>query len=397
MSNDDRHAEETESERRARHQRVRLQRLGLSCLSYALQIALAAVLSLLGAVSPQFVAGYAIAQCVIVVTFYVAFRTGLNLRSREPNLTLPQVLIPALPGLVLLYQLNSAEAQAALVLTTVVPLLYGTLDLSMGRFIVAAVVYSTGYLVVLFCHGLLHTEDGLFFHNWMLLASLVIVMPQIVLLSALINRMRRTLRERNHEIREAMARISVMAVRDHLTGLYNRRWLMEVLERERVRCQRAPYVFCVGVIDIDHFKRINDTHGHAVGDEVLKRLGRNMVEEVREIDSFGRFGGEEFLWIVPGTDLECALKAAERLRRRAAELVFTGEGGTQFSVTLSIGLAQNDSERRLPNDTLLRSADEALYDAKEGGRNRIVAAPRDAPVHPVTRPRIRERRGEGQN
>ncbi len=96
-------------------------------------------------------------SALIVGIFYLAFRTGLNLRSREPNLTLAQVLAPALPGLVLLYELDSAEAQAALVLTTVVPLLYGTLDLSMGSFIVAVMVYSIGYLVVIFSHGLLHT------------------------------------------------------------------------------------------------------------------------------------------------------------------------------------------------------------------------------------------------
>lgn len=368
-----------------------MRRLGLSCISYAMQIALAVVIALLGAVTPMFVAGYAAAECLIVAIFYVAFRTGLNLRSREPNLTLAQVLAPALPGLALLYELDSAEAQAALVLTTVVPLLYGTLDLGMGSFIVAVMVYSIGYMAVVFSHGLLHTQEGLLFHNWILLASLTIVMPQIVLLSALINRLRRTLTERNDEVREAMARISVMAVRDHLTGLYNRRWLMEMLDRERTRCQRAPYVFCVGVIDVDHFKRINDTHGHAVGDEVLKRLGRNMADGVREIDSFGRFGGEEFLWIVPATDLDRAMEAAERLRRRAAELVFTGDGGAQFSVTLSIGLAQNDSDRRLRNDTLLRLADAALYEAKEAGRDRVVAAPRDAPVRPVARPRLRER------
>ncbi|HET7312907.1 GGDEF domain-containing protein [Salinisphaera sp.] len=373
MAIDDRRAVESRAERTARHQRVRLRRLGLSCISYALQILLTVVIALLGALTPLFVAGYAAAQVAIVSSFYFAFRTGLNLRSREPNLTLAQVLAPAVPGLILLYQLDSAEAQAAILLTAVVPLLYGTLDLSVASFVVAAAMYSVGYFGVIFSRGLLHVEDGLFFHNGLLLASLAIVMPQIVLLSALVNRLRRTLRERNYEVREAMARISVMAVRDHLTGLYNRRWLMEVLERERIRCQRAPYVFCVGVIDLDHFKRINDTHGHAMGDRVLKRLGRHMADGVREIDSFGRFGGEEFLWIMPATDLARATEVAQRLRRRAAELVFTGEDGARFSVTLSIGLAQNDSEQRLRNDMLLHYADEALYDAKETGRNRVVA------------------------
>ncbi|WP_198025060.1 sensor domain-containing diguanylate cyclase [Salinisphaera hydrothermalis] len=395
MSADDGRAGESAAERVARHQRVRLRRLGLSCISYALQIALAVVIALLGAVKPMVAMGYAMAQCVIVASFYLAFRTGVNLRSSEPNLTLAQVLAPALPGLLLLYALDSAESQAALVLTTVVPLLYGTLDLSMGSFIVAVTVYTVGYLVVVFSHGLLHAHEGPFFHNWILAASLAIVMPQIVLLSALINRLRRTLRERNHEVREAMSRIEAMAVRDHLTGLYNRRWLMDMLDRERTRCQRAPYVFCVALIDVDHFKQINDTYGHAVGDEVLKRLARLMADGVREIDSFGRFGGEEFLWIVPDTDLEHAMEAAERLRRQVAELVFHGEDGTDFSITLSMGIAQNDSNRRLPNHTLLRLADRALYDAKAGGRDRAVGAPREASGR-VDHPAAGRKRGRGR-
>lgn len=383
MSNDDRCELELEPDRVARHQRIRLQRLGLSCISYALQIVLAVVIALLGAATPRVAAGYAAAMVAIVAFFYVVFRAGWNLRLSEPNLTLAQVLAPALPGVMLLYQLDSSEAQAALVLTSVVPLLYGTLDLNRVSFIVATLVYSISYWAVILSKSLPHIDDGLFFHNWLLLISLTIVMPQIVLLSVLINQLRHSLQERNQEVREAMARISTMSVRDPLTGLYNRRWLMEVLERERMRCQRAPYMFCVAIIDIDHFKRVNDTHGHAVGDDVLKQLGRLMSNHVRESDSFGRFGGEEFLWIVPATNLMQAVEAAERLCRCASKLCFTDEDGAQFSVTLSIGLAQNDSEHRLRNDALLRHADDALYDAKEGGRNRVIAAPVPMYLEPI--------------
>lgn len=368
-------------ERVAQHQCVRLRRLGLSGVSYALQAGLAIVIAFRGAASASVVVGYIIALIVIVSVFYIVFRSGWNLRLREPNLTLAQVLAPAIPGFILLYHLNTAEAQTALVLTAILPLLYGTLDLSVPGFILAASVYGFGSLIAIFGHGPLPGSDGLFFNNWILLTSLAIIMPQIVLLSALINQLRRTLRERNDEVREAMARISAMAVRDHLTGLYNRRWLMEMLESERIRCQRGTYTFCVGLIDVDHFKRVNDRHGHAVGDEVLTRIGRYIADSVRENDSFGRFGGEEFLWIVPATELAQAAEAAERLRRGSADLVFAAEDGSRFSVTLSIGLAQNDSARRLSSDGLLQLADEALYAAKEEGRNRVVAAsPRPEPV-----------------
>lgn len=312
------------------------------------------------------------------------FHNGWNLRAGEPNLTLAQVLAPALPGTILLFQLESPEAQAALVLTTVVPLLYGMFDLGMGGFIVAAIVYSVGYWAVILGSGLPHAHDGLVSDSWLLLISLAIVMPQVVLLGALVNRLRRKLHERNQDVREAMARISAMATRDHLTGLHNRRWLMDVLESELARCQRAPYTFYVAIIDVDHFKRINDTYGHAAGDRVLKHLARLMTDSVREVDSFGRFGGEEFVWVIPATDLAGAAQAAGRLCHDVAEPRFTSEDGAQFAVTLSIGLAQNDSDQRQGNDTLLRYADEALYKAKKGGRNCVIAAAVQPPPSPPT-------------
>ncbi|WP_423821194.1 GGDEF domain-containing protein [Salinisphaera sp. SPP-AMP-43] len=367
-------ATETTDQRIARHQRTRLRRLGLSCLSYLLQCLLVAVIAWFGETSAIFALGFALTCAVIVALFYLAFRSGLNLRLREPNLTLAQVLAPALPGLALLYGLESAESQAALLLTTVVPLLYGTLDLSMVSFVVAVVVYSLGYLGVVFSHALFTTSDGILFHSWILLAAIMVVMPQVVLLSSLVNRLRRTLRERNNEIRSAMNRISAMAVRDDLTGLYNRRWLMEILAREQAMISRRAYSFCVALIDIDHFKSINDSHGHAVGDRVLCELGQYLAGAVREIDGFGRFGGEEFLWIVPNARFDSMLGAAERLRRRVAELDFYNDDGQRFTITLSIGIAQNDERLKLCHDTLLRRADHALYAAKKQGRNQVMPA-----------------------
>lgn len=374
MAIDDSGVAETADERIARHQRTRLRRLGLSCISYVLQCSLVVVIVCLGRLSVAFALGFAIVCAVIVSLFYLVFRSGLNLRTSEPNLTLPQVLAPALPGLALLYQLDSAESQAALLLTTVVPLLYGTLDLSILSFVVAVLVYSLGYLATLLGHGFFTAGDEARFHSWILLDSMLVVMPQVVLLSALVNRLRRMLRQRNNEIRSAMKRISAMAVRDDLTGLYNRRWLMEILAREQAIIDRRPYAFCVALIDIDYFKAINDAHGHAVGDRVLRRLGRHLAGDVREIDGFGRFGGEEFLWIVPDARLDSMLGAAERLRRRVAELEFYNDEGQRFSVTLSIGIAQNDDRLKLCHDALLRRADHALYAAKRHGRNRVIQA-----------------------
>ncbi|MEG2030165.1 MAG: CHASE domain-containing protein [Janthinobacterium sp.] len=169
------------------------------------------------------------------------------------------------------------------------------------------------------------------------------------------------------------AELLQLATTDFLTGLPNRRQFMAALENEHARLQRE-LASCATVLmlDIDHFKRVNDEHGHAVGDAVLRHLGALMCQELRKVDVPGRVGGEEFAILLPGTDLAAAAVFAERLRRRVAESALTVEGGilVTITITVSIGMAAmagTDADC----DAVLARADEALYRAKRGGRNRI--------------------------
>ena len=167
-------------------------------------------------------------------------------------------------------------------------------------------------------------------------------------------------------------RIQKIAITDELTGLYNRRGLFEIgrLEIERTRRYNLP--LSAIVMDIDHFKRVNDQYSHAVGDQVLRSFARCLLENTRELDVVGRIGGEEFVLLLPGSDHHSAHKTANRLQDIIADNV-TETGFGEIRITVSQGVAQMDSSMQDLND-LVQAADRALYRAKETGRNKVVSS-----------------------
>lgn len=176
------------------------------------------------------------------------------------------------------------------------------------------------------------------------------------------------------DMRHQEARLDVLARTDALTGLPNRRETLERLRLELERSARSGHPVAVFMLDIDHFKRINDTWGHAAGDDVLVAVAQVARASLRRIDSCGRIGGEEFLVMLPETDREEALAAAERLRAAIADQAVI-DGGQPMRVTVSVGVAIHHPADPLPTpDLLIQRADHALYAAKESGRNRIVMA-----------------------
>lgn len=165
-----------------------------------------------------------------------------------------------------------------------------------------------------------------------------------------------------------------VAITDSLTRLYNRRHLQTILAKECARAVRHGLKLAVAMLDIDHFKRINDTHGHAAGDVVLIEVGRRLQQSVRESDSVFRYGGEEFAVLLPETSQQHAVKAIERLRRAIAASPVPTQAGP-LMVTISAGVAGRDAGAPLDGEALLRRADQALYLAKQQGRNRVCASP----------------------
>jgi diguanylate cyclase (GGDEF)-like protein len=174
-----------------------------------------------------------------------------------------------------------------------------------------------------------------------------------------------TLRQKNEELHK-------ISITDSLTGLYNRKHLMDTLDREVARSERHKHPFALLIIDIDHFKEYNDTYGHLAGDEVLRRLASVFKESIRSCDYAARYGGEEFIFLLPETGAEDGAQAAERIRSRVAEEEF-GSSDKPTVVTVSVGIAAYPNHGDNPK-TIVGLADDALYKAKERGRNRVVLA-----------------------
>ena len=171
----------------------------------------------------------------------------------------------------------------------------------------------------------------------------------------------------NAELENALNTIQEMAIHDELTSLYNRRHLMQLMEIEKKRSDRSGQMFCLIMMDIDHFKRVNDTFGHLAGDQVLKVIAQKSRDTLRATDFCGRFGGEEFLLVLGQTTWEGARVCAERLRR-LVELTKFSDLGDGFQVTISLGITEYNRSEALSKT--IERADKALYIAKEAGRNR---------------------------
>jgi diguanylate cyclase (GGDEF)-like protein len=184
--------------------------------------------------------------------------------------------------------------------------------------------------------------------------------------------------------RERERRVRILSTTDSLTGLPNRRALFERFELELARARRQQEPVTVCVVDLDHFKQINDSHGHAAGDEVLQYASRVLRGQLRDVDLLGRIGGEEFVIVLPDTDAAAAQQALERCRiALASNDVKIEESAATLRISASFGVfcAQVDEASNVPQ--LLARADEALYVAKRDGRNRLAFWGEAAAIEPA--------------
>jgi diguanylate cyclase (GGDEF)-like protein len=232
--------------------------------------------------------------------------------------------------------------------------------------VVGTLAYGLGLLVVLPLERLSHAADRVA-HGDLDQEVPVHGGGEVSQLTVVFNDMVRRLREGRTELER-------LSVTDQLTGLSNRRHLDEELIRETQRHERHRRTFAILLLDIDHFKALNDTHGHPAGDAVLRQFAKILKDNTRSGDCVARFGGEEFLVILPETPAAGALHLAEKIRATTEQHKFVlGGDAAEVSVTVSMGLARFPEHGKTP-ETLIMVADEALYRSKQGGRNRITSA-----------------------
>lgn len=295
-----------------------------------------------------------------IVVFYALFRSGLNLKASDPSLTIAQ-LVSSLVMLTIAMYYTSSSARGVILPIVLMAFVFGVFRLDTRKLVSVALFAITVYALMI--KLLLHfrPQDIDFQLEVLRLLAFGLVLLWFAVMGGYISKLRKTLSD-------SKAAMEEMATRDALTGAYNRRHLLNILQQEKRRSDRSGETFCIGMLDLDFFKAINDTFGHQVGDEVLKACAECGIQSVRPIDCFGRYGGEEFEVLLTQTDLDGARIPAERMRSAVDNLRFS-HIDPNLKVTVSIGLAQYHPKESV-EDTEKR-ADAALYRAKMAGRNRI--------------------------
>jgi diguanylate cyclase (GGDEF)-like protein len=227
---------------------------------------------------------------------------------------------------------------------------------------------ALGYLVVLVLVMIQRSVvinpsvEGL---QWIIFAATTF---SFVISGSAVSRASRRLSQINHELEHSVRMAQEAAIHDELTGLFNRRHIMEILQQQKAMADAGNYDFVICYLDLDHFKTINDTYGHGVGDHVLQKASQLLLSGLREADYCARLGGEEFVLVLTGTGLVSASQVVERLRERLAHEEFDQLMGGR-RVTLSAGLTQYRPGESVSG--LLTRADHCLYQSKATGRNRI--------------------------
>ena len=175
------------------------------------------------------------------------------------------------------------------------------------------------------------------------------------------------------EMRIAQQKLTEMSIRDELTGMFNRRYFQESLEREISGVHRYKHSLALCIMDLDHFKLVNDSYGHLCGDEVLQEFGKILSESIRKYDVACRYGGEEFAVLLPDTSIDEAAVLCDRFRERISKHVFT-YNRVKLHITTSVGVAACSAQKEITGQQLVDLADKALYQAKKKGRNQVVTA-----------------------
>lgn len=304
------------------------------------------------------------------IGFYVLVRSELSLRlSSEPSLTMPQMVF-AIISTTWSYSITG-PARGGVIAIMILIIMFGTFILQPRQ--ARSLALLAGVLLASVMVWRASTSPLRYAPRVEILHFLfaVVVLTGTSSLAIRLGKLRARLAMQKNELTDALALNRELATRDALTGLLNRRAMVELLAREHPRIVRGQGPLSVALLDIDWFKRINDSLGHGAGDEVLRRFAAVLKDQLRAADALARWGGEEFLLLMPGTRLDDARVVLERLRAQVcAGDVFTGIA-TDLKVSFSTGVvevAEGESQ-----DAALDRADRALYQAKQNGRNRIEA------------------------
>jgi diguanylate cyclase (GGDEF)-like protein len=361
---------EKEKENVARRQKKHIKWIWTTAISYAASAFFLALFALAGTIPGWIAPVYAAAATVVSVGAYAVIASGLNLKLRDPSLVMPLVVVGILMQLGVVLEAPQITFPFLANLFTVYS--FGMMWLSLRNSLIIWLLSVIGIGVVFYL-----TRSGVSIHYpttfemvlmWLYFS---LILGRCLLLSVTANDMRAHLADSRHDLAILLDKVQQLATHDELTGAFNRRYLVERLEIERKRAERSNGSFVVAMIDLDHFKHVNDSFGHGVGDEVLRVLVSAVQDTMRDTDVFGRFGGEEFLMILVDSSIELASKTMNRIRATIASRDWSLLV-PDLPITMSVGIADHLNGETI--EQLLTRADTALYEAKDAGRNIVVAS-----------------------
>jgi len=355
--------------------RLRLKRFFIAVASYALWSLLCVFFlrNESGLLEPWWMALIVLGIIATNIYFYVMLRTGWSERRADPAMSAEQIVVAM--SWLLVPMMADTSVRDLLLIGDVMIMMFGVLALR-GFALTAVAAYA------FFSYAALVYIDYRYFDfrfdaadEARRLAMLAGMMAWCALFGNYVSALRHRLSDRNRDLNSALKDIRVLTSQDDLTQAFNRRYIMDALQKEKARCDRSPDTFGVILLDIDHFKSINDRYGHLAGDRVLIALcerlrgalrGMDVIDSLVRSSSLARYGGEEFIVLLPQTPLAGALRCAERLCAVTRERPFEDV----FNVTLSAGVATYRAGE--PVEGLLQRADQGLYRAKDAGRDQTV-------------------------
>ena len=355
-----------------KRQRIRLAMSGLAALLMVFCLVVMNSVAAAGLASTAEVRVWTACSVLGLIAVYAAIRSGWSRRFKDPALTLAQILY-AITCCAAAFVIAGPARGVTLPILAII-LMFGIFGLT-TRQMLGVLVYSLVAFGV--ASGVVAARDEPDYPTVVAAAyagMVVVVLLSSTFLTTRVQSTRAHLRRQKAELAQALEQIRQLATHDDLTGLLNRRAMLDRMQLEQRRSLRSGSPLLIAQLDIDHFKVVNDTHGHAAGDLVLQSFADTVRRNVRDTDVLARWGGEEFVLLLCDTPTADAVTLMERLRQAVQAMqVPVAQGGQPITVTVSIGLA-----RHTPADPLagtLERADQALYAAKAGGRNRVVPAP----------------------
>lgn len=349
--------------------RVRMAQAGLALLLLAPGVVGMNYFVWVGMARPLPVSWWSALTLLGMVAFYALIRSGWSRRVADPSLTVPQMVFALSSGAVAYALLG--DGRGAVFPMVMVVLMFGMFIASPRQ-----MRWVSAYAVLLFAAtmvlmAVLRPAD----YPWTVelghFLAVATMMPAVSVLAARLCGMRQRGRLHRAELAQALSRLREHTTRDELTGLLNRRHMEEVMAQEHQRCVRSGQTFCLAVLDIDHFKPVNEAHGYALGDAVMRAVAQEALRHVRLSDMLSRWGGDDFVLMLSDTRAALARGGLERLCQKVGALRIVHSGAT-VSVTLSGGLAEHHAGETWVQT--LERAERALQDAKAQGTDRVVVA-----------------------